>query len=828
MSRAGDATGPRTVQSTPAFAPRLLRSALAAFGSWRRALRARAAPTPGARATPTGPGDALRRILYAVLVVALLVPLWRPALELAPRAAAGRIELTLAPGEERILGRQALAAPAADRDHLRLRRDAAGAWWIANVSAMRALVLRIAGEDVQPRALELAAGQQLLVAGQRWEVLATSPALRLRLPDDRTLDYDGHAWSLGDGQAVPACADAAWPARLKAWWNGIAPAPLARASTLQFGGARDCGAAVALPRLPPGAVSVHREGAAYVLRAQPQTAMQVCALAAGMPPCAAGTRLFEAELPLADATRLIAGRTVFAVALAGERLTLTPLARAGWRGDDADAATPGLVRHWIAEDLWRWPFEVTPWLAAALGALGAALLAAWARQRRRGLSPTSALALGWSVVGAGAAGLAYLAGTRLGVGWSLLLGSAAVLAPAALPDRRTWVWGSFAALGLMAVAGLFNQLALGTQAADAGGWGYLQRTAALAALAGSVWLAIAYVQQAPAAVAGRVRRGPLDPAEGRLLALAATALGGLLLQALLGGEEGVFGVQPLEWAKFALLTLAAHALALRMDWRHRDGLHRLALWWRFALPVLVFAALLAAALWVVRDFSPFVLVGGWAIGICLAWGVAVGSRLAVALALVALLGGVAGVVGLQHIDRDWLRAQNFYGDRFAVWLNPELHPHSGEQALRAREAIGRAGWLGDPQLRAWRIPAVQDDMAPAFLTGRYGVLAAWALLWTQLAYLGCLGMLGWRALQSAGPGDFERRWLLRMQFFVAWGLAALFATHLAVSWGSNFGWLPVMGQPMPLLSAAGSLLVLFLLPAQALLLLDPVPPANTR
>ena len=37
-----------------------------------------------------------------------------------------------------------------------------------------------------------------------------------------------------------------------------------------------------------------------------------------------------------------------------------------------------------------------------------------------------------------------------------------------------------------------------------------------------------------------------------------------------------------------------------------------------------------------------------------------------------------------------------------------------------------------------------------------------------------------------------------------------------VSWGTNLGFLPVMGQPMSLLSAAGSHLVLFVLPIVAL------------
>ena len=42
--------------------------------------------------------------------------------------------------------------------------------------------------------------------------------------------------------------------------------------------------------------------------------------------------------------------------------------------------------------------------------------------------------------------------------------------------------------------------------------------------------------------------------------------------------------------------------------------------------------------------------------------------------------------------------------------------------------------------------------------------------------------------------------------------AALLAAHFLMSWGTNLGFLPVMGQPMTLLSAAGSHLLLLLLP----------------
>ncbi|UUZ54766.1 hypothetical protein LP419_01610 [Massilia sp. H-1] len=50
----------------------------------------------------------------------------------------------------------------------------------------------------------------------------------------------------------------------------------------------------------------------------------------------------------------------------------------------------------------------------------------------------------------------------------------------------------------------------------------------------------------------------------------------------------------------------------------------------------------------------------------------------------------------------WLRAGGgtelaqlgFYADRFAVWLDPASHPHTGQQLLLAARAIAEGAWWG--------------------------------------------------------------------------------------------------------------------------------------
>ena len=114
------------------------------------------------------------------------------------------------------------------------------------------------------------------------------------------------------------------------------------------------------------------------------------------------------------------------------------------------------------------------------------------------------------------------------------------------------------------------------------------------------------------------------------------------------------------------------------------------------------------------------------------------------------------------------------------------------------------------------VPLVENDFTPTFFLNRYGGLAALLLAAVQTMFILLLVAIADRVLRrtdrddrrSAVPGDFA--------YFALCGGAALLGAHFLVSWGTNLGFLPVMGQPMSLLSAAGSHLLLFVLPVVAL------------
>lgn len=787
------------------------------------------------------------RVMLGALLIAGLSALWWMLLQQPQRQALAALDIRLEPGDEIDLGRFGLAAPAADRRHLRLGRDADGTWWIENLSGERAIDLHRLGRAEPMRSLTLTQDRPrtIVFAEQAWtlDVGAHQAQVHLESPERKRWTYDGALLQDATGRSQPPCAGAALSDRLLHQWNRVAPASLRRPARLGWGGSVACGNELPVPGLGPGGVRLQQIDGRFRLDADAASSRRVCVPENPVVPghCPRGRSLFERQVALAEVDRLVVGRTTYdVVGLADSTpqsklrpepsaVRLVPLRRAGWQESRPDAPSRGVepdarvARSFAALSPWRLPTPLGDpqglvWGAALLFAAWAGL-AAWAHVGRLRLGAGRAVGWAGSLTLAVTSALAFAAGGRLGEAWTLLLVTAAVLMLGLVPVRGGWAWASQGLMALMLCCGLALQMQLAAQAADTGGWAYFQKTGALAA-AGLAGLALLgwWLRDASAL------RRPLVPSEAAAeVLLALPALASLVLlasQALVGNEQGVYGIQPVEAAKLALILLGAHVLALRLAWARQTGWRRWAAWWRVGLPVVLFTALVATALLLLRDFSPLVLLAGWAVGAMLAWSLASGSVGASVVVLVALGLVAAGVHWLHGDGLAWLQAQGFYADRFSVWVAPELHPYSGVQSRRALDLAALGGWWGNPAASAWHVPAVQDDMAPAFLLGRFGLAAGLGVLGLQLAYLGCLLMLGWESLLAAAPGDHRRQWALRWLFFCAWGAAAVFATHLLLSWGTNSGFLPVMGQPMPWISAGGSVIALLCLPLQGLWMLQ--------
>ena len=785
-------------------------------------------------------GAGLAGILLALLCAVQLLALLKAPPAWAPAA----IALTLSPGESVVLGRHELGAPRAAPRQLLLRRDETGNWLLRNAEPLQALVLRHGQARQRSGDVVLSAGQRIQAGALRLQVLAAE-AGRVTLHDGaRTWHYDG-ATVRRDGQPQPACPEAPLAARAVAAWNRWLPQGVRLDRPLVLGGLLYCGNRIAAPALAAG-------GALLLRQADGRIALS----ARGARPILVADRegwtdAARRDLPLAGVDAIALGQTLLTLAPDGATLRLQPSGRVALSAAPSARLPGALSWRWERRDPLALPNPpLLAWAAAFLvllvalaciaplarqGGRGAhrvrppgsapAWTAAWTPARKQAGTPTRTPAstpwpLAWPLAAALLASCAMLVlvsqrmGGAPGVAVSLLLGWATLWLGLLYPRRAGLLPGVAV---LLLGSGLLVQLEMGLGAADSGWLRHFQNTTALlgVGLPGALLLFSCVAR-------GAVSR-PLT--ERVLLGFAALALGGLLLQVCFGGETGVFDIQPFEFAKLALAALTAHCLALatggavheRRDWRF---------WLRMAAPVLLFVFLLAAALVRVDDYSPLVLLLVWSGAMLLAWCVSRGPRAAVGAIAVAACVLVAGGAALRT-GGDLLGTVGFYPERFQVWNEPAIHPHTGQQMLLGARAIAQGGWLGADGLLglaalggaasdALAIPAVQDDFAPTFVLHRHG-LAAGLLLWTlQALFLAALvraATAAWRC--AAGARDFRRAWFGRFQCFALCGGAAFVAGHLLLSWGTNLAMFPIMGQPMSFLSAGGSHLLFFICPLLA-------------
>jgi cell division protein FtsW len=796
----------------------------------------------------------LRLLLPAFCLPVLL--LLAQALQTAPpRAAVEHITLALPPGGSRVLGWRELAAPQAEESHVRVVRNSGGSWQIVNVSQNLAVEVQRDGRDEWLRGAVLTVGQRFSIAGQGWRVAAIAPDLRVEAEGGA-----GAGWWFSGAQAgsmqgaeprssQAMCADAGWAARLRAGWNAVMPTAFARPIRLEWGGHVACEAHIPVPGLEPGAVWAERGSQGFVLRATAAAGRAVCVLpqAGDATLCARAGLLHEQGVPLDTVSRLVVGRAQYLVSIDGDRLHLQPFARMAWmppalaQEQAKQLRAAGIVWTLRPEDAWRLP-AFLDFLAnlhwqigvAAAALLATAILALAARRcagaRRQPGSNSAALGVVVSLAWLGLGGFGFIFASTLGNGWFLLSVAGSVLLLTLIPWCGFLPWINLAGAVMLMFIGLTTQFSLGLQASDSGGWLYFRKAAAALTLIIPAWVALAFwirLRALRPTPRWRTQELPgwwsLAAKESMVWGLALAALLGLLLQAVLGAEEGVFGLQPVELAKLALVISSAHVLALRLEYgQGQGGWQQFLLWARAVVPILLFVGLVALSLVLLDDYSPLLLLIAWLLGMCLAWTVASGNPWGAALGILGVLAvGCLHQWAQQPAALAWLMEHGFYPDRFAVWIAPLRHPHSGEQFLRASRLLVQGGWEGDVTVAGWRVPAVQFDFTPAFFIGRFGVGAALALLLLQSLWLAALLTLGWQRLHAAPAGDFVAQWQARLTFFAVWGFGFLFAGHFLLSWGTNMGWLPVMGQPMPLVSAGNSLLLLLLAPFLGLLVNPP-------
>ena len=246
-----------------------------------------------------------------------------------------------------------------------------------------------------------------------------------------------------------------------------------------------------------------------------------------------------------------------------------------------------------------------------------------------------------------------------------------------------------------------------------------------------------------------------------------------------------FGIQPVEFAKLALIISLSNYLA-----RNIKSLPA----WRIFIETAVMTGILVGLVLLQPDTgSALVLISIWLVYL--------------------LLGGIPWkylltmfFAGLLFAFLAWgFLLADYQKDRFLVFTNPDLDPlASGYNIKQSMIAIGSGGLLGrgvglGSQSQLKFIPERMTDFILAVIGEEFGFLGIGLLfiLW---------GVFFWRLLSLADKAKNNFAYLL------LGGIIFLFFIHVFVNMGMNLGVMPVVGLSLPFISQGGSfLLVCFLL-----------------
>ncbi len=294
-----------------------------------------------------------------------------------------RLTVALEPGQSVVLGREALWAAQADRDHLLLRRETEGGWRLTNLSSGKQVLWRPAGEPDYRSVREwpLTPGALFTVGSESFTVLAAD-AHRLVLQDGHhTLGIRWRQRLQRGGQPAPEC----YPDWRNRWRNGLAALGWDRLAQrpLRLGGGVYCADRLGVTGVAVDTVAAAPIRAGFALQpgeagsAEGSPVMTV----AGTP---AAESLWRRSIPLTVGDRLIIGRTRYQFSVqTTPQLELAVLARVQRRlADTAPPVTaPAVAVQWRPIP-WLWPAD----RSGVRGLWSPGVAALWSSWRWAGLA----------------------------------------------------------------------------------------------------------------------------------------------------------------------------------------------------------------------------------------------------------------------------------------------------------------------------------------------------------------------------------------------------------------------------------------------------------
>ncbi len=145
----------------------------------------------------------------------------------------------------------------------------------------------------------------------------------------------------------------------------------------------------------------------------------------------------------------------------------------------------------------------------------------------------------------------------------------------------------------------------------------------------------------------------------------------------------------------------------------------------------------------------------------------------------------------------WQRLAPYQQNRLLTFLNPEIDPRAaGYHAIQSRVAIGSGGWFGNgftegPQKRLAFLPAQHTDFI-------------FSVVGEELGFLGVLLALSLFLALFLVVLRIARRATDPFASLVAFGILALFFTHVFENVGMTVNLMPITGIPLPFFSYGGS------------------------
>jgi len=175
--------------------------------------------------------------------------------------------------------------------------------------------------------------------------------------------------------------------------------------------------------------------------------------------------------------------------------------------------------------------------------------------------------------------------------------------------------------------------------------------------------------------------------------------------------------------------------------------------------------------------------------------------------LVVLLAGISfrlmlgvGALALALAPLLWMSMLDYQRQRVLTFLNPESDPlGAGYNIIQSKIAIGSGhlfgkGWLNGTQAHLEFLPERSTDFIFAVLAEEFGLFGAVTLLVLYLVLIG-RGLF----IASQAQDTFTR--------LLAGSLSLTFFVYVFVNAGMVSGILPVVGVPLPLVSAGGTSMV---------------------